>query len=427
MRIGIFHARSREYTVALALLTAVFVLSILLFPERAFQSSLGGLTIWWNIVFPSMLPFLMLSEMMAGFGAVRGFGTLMEPLMRLAFRIPGLGGWAIALGAVTGMPAGAEAAGKLRRENLVSREEGERILALSHVASPFFVLTVIGAGFLHNVETGAAIAVIHYVSAIATGLLLRGVRFGSAPVPLSLPPESAKPKAREARKPILLRALSDMHHARLEDGRTFGKLLGDSVSGAIQTLMMIGGIMIVFSVLLGVMDTFGIARLLAEAASRAAPSLSAPLETIRSGLSGLFELHIGTNRLSQIPAANSVTAALIGAALAWSGLAVHLQVKTAIRQTDLRYRFFLLSRIVHAGLSFVLTLLSWRPITDLFQRSEPSFLSDTASATAYSGGLTFWWAWTAIPQRIVELGLVLAIAVVLSLIVSRVLRPSKTV
>ena len=82
MRIGMFHARSREYTVALAMLTAVFVLSILLFPERAFQSSLGGLTIWWNIVFPSMLPFLMLSEMMNGFGAVRGFGTLLEPLIR---------------------------------------------------------------------------------------------------------------------------------------------------------------------------------------------------------------------------------------------------------------------------------------------------------------------------------------------------------
>lgn len=426
MRIGLFHARSREYTVALALLTAVFVLSILLFPERAFQSSLGGLTIWWNIVFPSMLPFLMLSEMMTGFGAVRGFGTLMEPLMRLAFRIPGLGGWAIALGAVTGMPAGAEAAGKLRRENLVSREEGERILALSHVASPFFVLTVIGAGFLHSVETGAAIAVIHYVSAIVTGLLLRGVRLGSAPAPLSPLRESAKPKAREARGPLLLRALSEMHHARLEDGRTFGKLLGDSVSGAIQTLMMIGGTMIVFSVLLGVMDTFGIAYLLSEAASRAAPSLTAPLETIRSGLSGLFELHIGTNRLSQLPAANSVTAALIGAALAWSGLAVHFQVKTAIRQTDLRYRFFLLSRIVHAGLSFILTLLMWRPIMGWFHRSEPSFLPDSASDTAYSGDYTFWWAWTAVPHRIVELGLVLAIALVLSLIVSRVLSPAKT-
>ncbi|MDF2719503.1 MAG: ylbJ1 [Paenibacillus sp.] len=111
MRIGMFHARSREYTVALAMLTAILVL------------------------------FLMLSEMMSGFGAVRGLGTMLEPLMRLLFRLPGHGGWAIAVGAVTGMPAGAEAAGKLRRENLVSREEGERLLALSHyrIAAPGFL------------------------------------------------------------------------------------------------------------------------------------------------------------------------------------------------------------------------------------------------------------------------------------------------
>jgi sporulation integral membrane protein YlbJ len=419
-----FHARSREYTVALAMLTAILVLSILFFPERAFQSSLGGLTIWWTIVFPSMLPFLMLSEMMSGFGAVRGLGTMLEPLMRLLFRLPGHGGWAIAVGAVTGMPAGAEAAGKLRRENLVSREEGERLLALSHVASPFFILTVIGAGFLHNAVTGVVIAIVHYVSAIGTGLLLRGFWHGTDIATLSPTRPLANMKAKDARKPIIVRALSDMHQARLEDGRSFGKLLGDSVSGAIQTLMMIGGTMIVFSVMLGVMDTLGIARLLSEAVTMAVPDMASPIESIKSGLSGLLEVHVGTYRLGQIHLSASVTAALIGAALAWSGLAVHLQVQTAIRHTDLRYRYFLLSRIVHAGLSFVLTLMLWRPLTGWFHSSLPSFLSDSVSRASHNG-LSSWNVWTAVPHRFVELAVLLAIAIGLSLIVSGFLRSGK--
>lgn len=417
MRIGMFHARSREYTVTLAALTAILVLSILFFPERAFQSSLGGLTIWWTIVFPSMLPFLMLSEMMSGFGALRGLGTMLEPLMRLLFRLPGHGGWAIAVGAVTGMPAGAEAAGKLRRENLVSREEGERLLALSHVASPFFILTVIGAGFLHNVATGVVIAIVHYVSAIGTGLLLRGLGHGKDSTTVSPTPPLLKMKAKDARKPLIVRALSDMHLARLEDGRSFGKLLGDSVSGAIQTLMMIGGTMIVFSVMLGVMDTVGIARLLAEAVAIVAPGMAAPVESIKSGLSGLLEVHVGTYRLGQIHLPASLTAALIGAALAWSGLAVHLQVQTAIRHTDLRYRYFLFSRIVHAGLSFVLTLLLWRPLTGWFHSPLPSFLSESDSHAPHNG-LTSWIVWSGVPNRLIELAVLLAIAVGLSLVVS---------
>lgn len=426
MRPWMLHSRSREFTVSLALLTAVLVLSILLFPERAFQASLGGLTVWWNIVFPSLLPFLMLAEMMNGFGAVRGIGTLLEPLTRLLFRIPGSGGWAVALGAVAGMPAGAEAAGKLRRDNLVSREEGERIVALSHVASPFFILTVIGAGFLHSVEAGAIIAVVHYSSAIGVGLLMRRHGKGSgASTPLAAAP--SEPKLPGRRNMLLARALLQMHNARLQDGRSFGKLLGDSVAGAIQTLMMIGGTMIVFSVLLGIFDTIGVARLLSALASAVFPPSAAPSETVNSLLSGTFELHVGAHLLSRLPFSGPAEAALIGAALAWSGLAVHLQVKTAIRHTDLRYRHFLLSRCLHAGLAVVLTFLLWRPLSVLFDRAEPSFgpgYGYGASAVR-AGDFSLWSVWADVPGRLLQLGLILALVVALSLLVSLLRRAGK--
>lgn len=420
MQLGTFHARSREFTVVLAVLTAALVLSILLFPERAFQSSLGGLTIWWTIVFPSLLPFLMLSELLSGFGAVRGLGTLLEPAVRLLFRLPGIGGWVIAVGAVGGLPLGADAASKLRLEQRVSREEGERILALSHVASPFFILTVLGAGFLHSPEAGAAIAIIHYASAIGMGLLLRilwRTPSGTAAA-IQAPPIPAKPK-----KSLIVRALSDMHAARLEDGRSLGKLLGDSVSNAIQTLMMIGGTMIVFSVLLGVLDTAGIVGLLADAVSAAVPALSSPADSVRSVLSGLLELHIGTNRLSAsggMP--DAAAAAFIGAALAWSGAAVHLQIQTAVRHTDFRYKSFLLSRLLHAGLAVLLTFALWRPLTNWLSRTQPSFLPDSGADSVQPVTLDAWSLWAAAPHRMLDLVLVLSGLAAMSIALSVLLR-----
>ncbi|MEF3302989.1 sporulation protein [Paenibacillus sp. GYB003] len=418
MRHWTLHARSREYTVALALLTAILVLSILLFPERAFQSSLGGLTIWWNIVFPSLLPFLMVSELMNGFGATRAIGTLLEPLARLLFRIPGVGGWAIALGAAAGMPAGAEAAGRLRRDGLVSREEGERILAVSHVANPFFILTVIGAGFLHSAAAGAIIAVVHYGSALATGVLLRLLRRRGRES------AAAGTNAKEIKRALVVRALAHMHKARLEDGRSFGKLLGDSVSGAIQTLMMIGGTMIVFSVLLGVLDTLGLGRLLAAAAALVLPDSVAPPVAVQGALAALLEQHIGANRIGELPVSEAATAALIGAALAWSGLAVHVQVITAIRQTDLRYRSFLVSRLTHAGLSVVLTFAAWDPLAALFDRAVPSFLGFASGNAAKANGsaLSFWAGLADVPGRMAALGIALALAAALSVALSVVRR-----
>lgn len=434
MRFPTFRTRSREFTVALAALTAVLVLSIIVFPERAFQSSLNGLSIWWNVVFPSLLPFLMLGELMTGFGAVRGLGTLLEPLVRLLFRLPGIGGWAIAIGAVAGMPAGAETVGKLRRDNLVSREEGEALLAVSHVASPFFLFTVIGAGFLHNPATGAALAVIHYGTALLTGLLLRFRRSKTsmASVPgaadrHSLPRGRWKTPAPRERS-LVARALANMHEARLEDGRSFGKLLGDSVSGAIQTLMMIGGYMIVFSVLAGVLDTIGIVRIASEFVALLAPSLRDTAETVRAVFSGLLELHIGTNRLSRLDGADVWMAAMVGAALAWSGAAVHFQVKTAIRQTDLRYRTFLVSRLVHATLAFAATPIVWKPLSGMLPGgAETSFLQLTAETTVPPADpLSAWGIWSDVPHRILVLASVVAAMALLSIIWAGLSRTAKT-
>lgn len=429
MQLGTFHARSREFTVVLAVLTAVLVLSILLFPERAFQSSLGGLTIWWTIVFPSLLPFLMLSELLSGFGAIRGLGTLLEPATRLLFRLPGIGGWVLSVGTVGGLPLGADAASKLRLDKRVSREDGERLLALSHVASPFFMLTVLGAGFLHSPEAGAAIAIIHYAAAIGMGVLMRFLwrtppgSLPDAPLPGTTAILKAVPMPVTSKKSILVRAMSDMHTARLEDGRSLGKLLGDSVSNAIQTLMMIGGTMIVFSVLLGVLDTAGIVGLLADAVSAAVPVLSSPADSVRSMLSGLLELHIGTNRLSASQGMpDAATAALIGAALAWSGAAVHLQVQTAVRHTDFRYVSFLLSRLLHAGLAVVLTFVLWRPLTGWLSRIQPSFLPENGADPVQPVALDAWSLWAATPYRMLDLALVLAGLAAMSIALSVLLR-----
>ncbi|GIQ64729.1 hypothetical protein PACILC2_32970 [Paenibacillus cisolokensis] len=133
-----------------------FVASIVRQPDEAFQASLQGLSIWWNLVFPGLLPFLVLAELMAAYGVVQALGVLLEPAMRRLFRLPGEAGFAVAAGWTMGSPAGAEATAALRRRAALSRDEGERLLALSHMPNPVFMLVVVGAGFLRRPELGLA-------------------------------------------------------------------------------------------------------------------------------------------------------------------------------------------------------------------------------------------------------------------------------
>src|SRR3984893_18367908 len=74
------------------------------YPEPGFKAAIQGRGIWWDILFPALFPFLVISELMLGFGIVDFLGTLLDPLMRPLFRLPGIGGFVVAMGFASGYP-----------------------------------------------------------------------------------------------------------------------------------------------------------------------------------------------------------------------------------------------------------------------------------------------------------------------------------
>jgi sporulation integral membrane protein YlbJ len=367
-------------TLLLGSLAAFLVIAIILFPDQAFAASLRGLTIWWKIVFPALLPFLILSEMLIGFGVVQALGTLLEPLMQVLFRIPGVGGWALAMGSTVGFPSGAKVTAALRKQGLLSRVEAERLLALSHVSSPVFIVTIVGVGFLQNAELGMVLAAVHFAAAAAVGVVLR---FRSGKMALreeesAINPERAPfgpfPAPDDKRRPLLQRAVAAMQEAFLRDGRAFGKLLGDAVTVSVQTLMIIGGYMIIFSVIVQIIDISKAVSLLQSAVTLLSGEQDVG-QTLRSAISGILEIHLGSyafGQSSELPAVSQMAA--IGAILGWGGLSSHAQVKSITQDARLRYLPFLMARLLHALFSFVLTFLLWNPLNRIFGRIEPSFL-----------------------------------------------------
>ena len=105
-----------------------------------------ALTLCARSVVPSLFPFLVASSALLALG----FGELAAPwlagLMEPLFRVPGAGSAALVLGLVGGYPIGAKTAADLYRENLVSREEAERLLAFCNNSNPVFLISVLGVG-----------------------------------------------------------------------------------------------------------------------------------------------------------------------------------------------------------------------------------------------------------------------------------------
>ncbi|MFS0727794.1 nucleoside recognition domain-containing protein [Paenibacillus sp. 1P07SE] len=338
-------------TILLAVSSLALVAVVVSMPETTLQAALQGIALWWGIVFPGLLPFFVLAEMLRAFGVLHALSVLLDPPMRRLLGMPGGAAWAIAIGWTAGYTAGAEATAALRAEEQVTRRQGQWLLAVSHMPSPMLILIVIGAGFLHQPGFALLVAAAVWSSAICGVLLLR---LAAGPSVLQ-PPAGSHP-----RTGLLGTAVEAMMEGHRRDGRSLGQVLGDAVTGSIQKLMTIGGLIILGS-------------LASQLLQIALPDALAPL-----AFSGWFDSHLGTYALSAVMDrySPSLILAAIAATLCWGGWSSLLQARSAIVGTDLRFAPFLLARIGHAALAFAAALVLWQPYSRW----------TSTSAWAYSSG-----------------------------------------
>jgi sporulation integral membrane protein YlbJ len=352
--------RSKLKTILLACSVTIMAVSIIAFPQESVDASIRGLNMWWEIVFPSLLPFFIVSEMLIGFGVVKFIGVLLEPLMRPIFRVPGVGGFVWAMGMASGYPAGAKLTARLRQEGQLTRIEAERLVSFTNSSNPLFIFGAVSVGFFYNPHLGVILALSHYFGNICVGILMRF--HGKV--------EETKEKGRP-RKSKLRSALSALHQSRINDNRPIGKLLGDAVTSSVQTLMMIGGFIILFSVINKLLFYLHITGFLSSMLEIFFRFLHFPEALSIPFISGLFEITLGSQLTSQVTDATLLQQTIITSfILAFSGFSVQAQVASILAQTDIRFQPFFIARFFHGIFASIFTYLFWEPIYERFYSTE---------------------------------------------------------
>ncbi|MED1202187.1 sporulation integral membrane protein YlbJ [Heyndrickxia acidicola] len=344
--------RSKFKTLFLAVCVTMMALSMIVLPEESFEASIRGLNMWWEIVFPSLFPFFVISEMLIGFGVVKFIGVMLEPLMRPLFRVPGVGGFAWAMGLASGNPAGAKLTSRLRQEKQITLIEAERLVAFTNSSSPLFIFGAVAVGFFHNANLGIVLAISHYLGNVLVGIMMRF--YGYSP----------KETFKQGRKKIpIMAALRALHKTRIQDKRPIGKLLGDAVTSSIQTLLMIGGFIILFSVINKLLFVLNITSFLASIIGKVFVILHLPSLLTIPFISGLFEITLGSKLVSQVQESTLLQQSIVtGFILAFGGFSVQAQVASILAQTDIRFKPFFFARIMHGIFASIITLLIWKPV-----------------------------------------------------------------
>lgn len=290
------------------------LLYMLLFPKKVLADSLAGLDLWFHTVLPSLLPFMILSNVLIGANVV---SQLMRPFSGFFRYVLGLspeGGYAWLLGLFCGFPMGARLTGDMYRQHRISREEAGYLLTFANQSSPMFLSTYVVLHGLGDSTMTLPVFVIFYASAFLTSLVfrIRSRRFG-------LPP--SKPKK------------------EVPEQTSYGNLLDTSIMNGFEIITRLGGYIILFSILAGIVL-----------------QLPAPLHTAAPFLSGLTEITTGIHTISGTTLPLQVKFTAIVCCTAFGGFSTVAQTSCMLNGTGLSIFTYLKGKLVNAAVAGLLCL-----------------------------------------------------------------------
>lgn len=395
--------RKDLYTYIWALSALLLTMAMVLYPKEAFEASVAGLQVWWNIVFPALLPFFIFAQILIGLGVVHMMGVFLEPVMRPLFNVPGTGAFVMAMGLASGFPIGAILTTELRLRKLCNRVEAERLLCFTNTADPLFMFGAVAVGMLGYPQAGFTIAIAHYLSSITLGIIMRFYRCKEI---------SSREKIGREPGAMIVRALHALVEARERDARPLGQLMGDAIRNSVNTLLLIGGFIILFSVIIRVLDVIGLVDLLSRVIAIPLQLIGMSKELAPALLSGFFEIDLGcqdTALLENVTLKEKIIASSM--IIAWSGLSVHAQVASIIAQTDLRIAPYIAARAFHAVLAGIYSALLVGPGNAL----TSSLVLPVALQAIPTSNISFWWSRTSfmLNQLLIFICILLVIALIL--------------
>ncbi len=104
------------------------LLFLFLFPKEVLIGAKSGLNLWFHIIFPTLLPFFILTGLCIELQLPALFPTFLYPVF---------------IGLLSGFPVGAKSCSDLRQNGQLSRVQAQFFLSFCNNASPMFVLNYV--------------------------------------------------------------------------------------------------------------------------------------------------------------------------------------------------------------------------------------------------------------------------------------------
>ena len=312
----------------------LFTICLIIFSKSNIQAVKNSLSIWVNNVIPSLFPFFIATELLNHTNIPRIIGNMFNKIMRPLFNVSGIGAYALFMGIVSGYPVGAKIVTNFRNENLCTKEEAERLITFTNNSGPLFILGTVGITLFYDSSIGLLLLFSHILACISVGIIFR----------------FWKKNIKEKRNTDTLSTNVTFN--------SLGEVLSKSILSAINSVLLIGGFIVLFGIIFSILQNAHILSILKLPIIPIFNLLNIDTSFIVPILTGLLELTNGVSLVSAVAnkdlSINIISCAFL---LGFGGISIMLQVLSIISKSDISLKPYILGKLLHGFLAAFYTFL----------------------------------------------------------------------
>lgn len=373
----------------------VIAICLVIFSRSNLTAATNGLTLWATCVVPSLFPFFVITNLLSHTKIVSFTGKILDKFMRPLFNVPGIGGFAFVMGLISGYPVGAKVVSDFRNNGLVTKDEGERLLAFTNNSGPLFIISSVGISLFGDTKTGLLLLCTHILACITVGIILGKfskkedksfrerniIKHNKLKSHGDLTLSNSINKSNIINKNIS-RGMKTKFANSKSNNVTFknlGEVIGNSINNSISTILMIGGFVVIFSVIISILNQTHTLDILSKFFNPILTFLGINLNFAKPLLSGIIELTNGINLVADVSVKailqNIVLCAFL---LGFGGFSVLLQVFSIVAKTDLSMKKYCIGKFMQGIFAAFYTFLALKFI--------PFINLDIVETSTYNSG-----------------------------------------
>lgn len=296
---------------------SLFFVMILTNPIIAVSGATKGLLLWFNTIIPTLLPFIILSNLMVSLNIFHYFTFFLAPITKPVLKISKNSNYAIILGMLCGFPMGAKICADLVVSKKISKNEGQYLLLFTNNVSPMFVISYIGSSTLKNESIDFFLLIAIYLTPILISFIFNKWYQNSS----------------ETFQYIDIKKTSA--------SKSFDfRIVDEAIMNGFETVTKLGGYIILFSIISSFIQEKIEINLLAK-----------------SFILGFVEITTGINYIGLSSLPHYTKTLIICMITSFGGLSSLAQTNSMIKEAGLSIKPYFFSKILTGFLSFFILLI----------------------------------------------------------------------